>query len=390
MKPILTILSGVAFALTMLNCATRNDKKGMADSAQAQTHRKIQVSPYGELPGGKQVSQYTLVNRHGMTMKVINYGGIVTSLTVPDRMGKFEDVVLGFDSLEPYLKDSPYFGCLVGRYGNRIGKGQFRLDGNLYTLAKNNGGHHLHGGIKGFDKVFWNIEEITSAEGSAIRLTYRSADMEEGYPGNLDVRVTYTLTDNNEWKINYEATTDKKTIVNLTQHTYFNLSGNTKTDILDHELYLNADRFIPVDDALIPTGAIETVSGTPFDFKTPAVIGSRIEDQHQQLMFGGGYDHCWVLRDSADSLKLAATLHDPSSGRVMTTYTTEPGIQFYSGNFLDGSLTGKFNTVYKKRHGLCLETEHFPDSPNQQAFPSVELNPGDVYRTETVYAFSTK
>lgn len=390
MKTFPAITIGAALALLTFNCATKTDQQTMADSEQAQTTGKIRVSDYGNLPDGRPVSEFTLVNSQGMTMKVINYGGIVTTLTAPDRNGKFEDVVLGYDSLAQYVEDNPYFGCLVGRYGNRIANGKFLLEGKTYSLAQNNDANHLHGGNKGFDKVFWNIEEFASPEGPALRLTYLSPDMEEGYPGNLNVEVIYILTDKNEWKIRYRATSDKKTVVNLTQHTYFNLSGNTKTDILQHELYLNADRFIPVNKDLIPTGEILPVAGTPLDFKTPRVIGARIDKDHPQLAFGRGYDHCWVLQNDGDSLTLAATLHDPSTGRVMSTYTTEPGIQFYSGNFLDGSIRGKFNTVYQKRYGLCLETEHFPDSPNQKNFPSVELKPGEVYHTETVYAFSTK
>ena len=390
MKRRLAIITLGALALLALNCATKTDQQTMADSAEAKTSGKVRVSAYGNLPDGKAVSEFTLVNSQGMTMKVINYGGIVTSLTAPDRNGELADVVLGYDSLAQYVANNPYFGCLVGRYGNRIANGKFSLEGKEYSLAQNNDGNHLHGGNKGFDKVFWNIEEFASSEGPALRLTYRSPDMEEGYPGNLDVEVIYILTDKNEWKIRYRATSDKKTIVNLTQHTYFNLSGNTKADILNHELHLKADRFIPVDRTLIPTGEIASVAGTPFDFKTPTQIGARIDKDHPQLVFGRGYDHCWVLQDGGDSLKLAATLHDPSTGRVVTTYTTEPGIQFYSGNFLDGTITGKFNTVYQKRYGLCLETEHFPDSPNQKNFPSVELDPGEEYITETVYAFSTK
>jgi aldose 1-epimerase len=362
----------------------------MTDSLNVQSKPKVSVAPFGSMPDGTSISQYTLTNSKGMTMKVINYGGIITHLMAPDKNGTFEDVVLGHDSLSGYLKSNPYFGALIGRYGNRIGNGKFTLDGKTYTLAQNNGPNNLHGGPNGFDKRVWTIEEYPVDNGTALKLSYLSKDLEEGYPGNLQAEVIYHLTDSNELKINYRATTDKKTVVNLTQHTYFNLSGNTKSDILSHELFINADKFVPVDKTLIPTGELKPVSETPFDFKTPVAIGSRIEKDDQQLKFGTGYDHCWVLNRKTDSLELAATLHDPATGRVMSVYTTEPGIQFYSGNFLNGSITGKYNTVYNQRYGLCLETEHFPDSPNKKNFPPVVLNPGEVYTTQTVYAFSSK
>ncbi len=350
----------------------------------------IKVAPYGVLPDGREVNAYTLTNANGMALTVINYGGIVTSLMAPDKNGKVEDVVLGFDSLSQYVKNNPYFGCLIGRFGNRIAKGKFSLDGRDYTLAQNNGANHLHGGVRGFDKMFWNIEEHDSPDGPAVRLTYQSKDMEEGYPGNLDVEVIYVLTDDNAWKVHYKATTDAKTIVNLTQHTYFNLTGNTKRDILQHELLLNADRYIPVDETLIPTGALAAVEGTPFDFRSATVIGKGIDDPHVQVQRGGGFDHCWVLNDADTGLTHAATLRDPSSGRVLRVQTTEPGVQFYSGNFLDGTLTGKYNTVYAYRYGLCLETQHFPDSPNRPDFPSVVLNPGEVFESTTVFSFAAE
>ncbi len=362
----------------------------MADTTRVESKARVASTPFGKLADGTPVSLFTMVNANGMTMKVMNYGGIITSLTAPDKNGNLEDVVLGYDSLSGYLKSSPYFGALIGRYGNRIAKGKFTLDGKAYQLAQNNNGNSLHGGPNGFDKRFWNIEEHAVDNGAALKLSYISKDMEEGYPGNLTTQVIYHLTDNNELKIFYEATTDKPTIINLTQHTYFNLSGNSKADILSHELYLNADKFVPVDKTLIPTGELKNVSETPFDFKTPTAIGSRIDKKDQQLEFGLGYDHCWVLNTGGDTSKVAATLHDPASGRVMSVKTSEPGIQFYSGNFLDGSITGKYSTVYKKRYGLCLETEHFPDSPNQKSFPPVVLRPGETYRTQTIYTFSTK
>lgn len=349
----------------------------------------VKEEPYGKMPDGKLVSVFTLTNATGMTMRVINYGGIITSLTMPDRNGNMADIVLGYDSLGAYLKSNPYFGALIGRYGNRIAKGKFSLDENAYQLDTNNNGNHLHGGDNGFDKVFWNIAEHKTAEGPALKLTYESADMEEGYPGKLNVEVIYTLTNSNELKIDYTATTDKKTIVNLTQHSYFNLSGGT-TDILSHQLLINADHFLPVDKTLIPTGELKPVEGTPFDFTSLREIGSRINEDNEQLKYGNGYDHNWVLNKATEGLHHAATLFDPSSGREVTVHTTEPGIQFYSGNFLDGSLTGKRNTKYNFRTGLCLETQHFPDSPNQSKFPSVVLTPGEKYSSHTVYRFSVR
>ena len=390
MKHLFVFLIIGSLGLMMNNCSPKTETRTMNDSVQVQPKGKISVASFGKMPDGRPISAYTVTNNQGMSMKVINYGGIITHLTAPDREGKLEDVVLGYDSLSGYLKSNPFFGALVGRYGNRISKGKFTLDGKEYSLARNNNGNHLHGGIRGFDKVAWNIEENTYIDGPSLKLTYLSKDMEEGFPGNLNVEIIYTLTEKNELKISYSATTDKKTIINLTQHTYFNLSGDGKADILKHELFVNADQFIPVDKYLIPIGEIKSVAETPFDFRTPTVVGARIDKDDQQLDLAGGYDHCFVLKGSGDSLKLAATLHDPVSGRVLTAYTTEPGVQIYSGNFLDGSITGKYKVIYHQRYGICLETEHFPDSPNHKNFPSVELSPGETYRTETVYAFSVK
>lgn len=390
MKYQLTALLSWAIACFLTGCSPKTEKQTMTDSVNVAPQAKISSAPFGKMPDGTAITQYTLTNKQGAVMKVINYGGIITSLIVPDKQGNKEDVVLGFDSLGGYLKGSPFFGALIGRYGNRIANGKFTLDGKTYQLAQNNGPNNLHGGPNGFDKRVWSIAEHPVTDGSAVKLSYLSKDMEEGFPGNLQAEVIYHLTDKNELKISYQATTDKKTVVNLTQHTYFNLSGNTKNDILQHEVMINADKFVPVNKTLIPTGELKDVSGTPFDFKTPTAIGSRIDKDDEQLKFGKGYDHCWVIKESSDTMKLAATVYDPSSGRVMSVHTTEPGIQFYSGNFLDGSITGKFGTVYKQRFGLCLETEHFPDSPNQKKFPSVELEPGKVYKTQTVYTFSVK
>jgi len=359
-------------------------------SDTTKTMASITKASFGKLPDGQEITLYTVTNKNGVEMKVMNYGAIITSLKTPDKNGVLEDIVLGYDSLAGYLKESPFFGAVVGRYGNRIAKGKFTLDGKEYTLAINNGVNALHGGVKGFDKVFWTIEEVTSAEGPALKLSYLSKDMEEGYPGNLKAEVIYTLTDNNELRFDYTATTDKTTVVNLTQHSYFNLTGNAKRDILDHELMLTSDEIVPVDKTLIPTGKLRKVANTPFDFTSAQVIGKRINDKDEQIEMGGGYDHCFVLRDASDSLKLAAVLTEPTSGRKVEVYTTEPGIQFYSGNFLTGSITGKGNVVYARRFGLCLETEHFPDSPNQKQFPSVVLKPGETYKTSTVYKFSVK
>lgn len=350
----------------------------------------IDKAAYGQLPDGQTADLYTLHNESGMTVSITNYGGIVVSLTTPDRNGKFEDVTLGMDSLAGYVKGTPYFGALVGRYGNRIAKGKFTLDGKPYTLVTNNFGNHLHGGTVGFDKVLWTATPVEGDE-PALKLTYTSKDGEEGYPGNLSVEVTYTLLKDNALKIDYQATTDKPTVVNLTNHTYFNLTGGAKRDILDHVVTLYADKFIPIDKTLIPTGKLQPVAGTPFDFTKPTVVGTRINDSTDtQIKFGGGYDHGWVLNGSGDSLKLAATVYEPTSGRVMEVRTTQPAIQFYTGNFLDGTLTGREGIAYKKRFALCLETEHYPDSPNQPSFPTTTLRPGETYKTTTIYQFSSK
>jgi len=344
--------------------------------------------PFGSAPDGKAVELITLTNARGVELRAMTYGAIIVSLKVPDRAGKLNDIVLGYDSLAGYVKSSPYFGAVVGRYGNRIAKGMFTLDGKTYTLAVNNGPNALHGGLKGFDKVVWSADTMRTPEGVGIRFRYVSKDGEEGYPGTLTTTVTYTLTDENEVHIAYEATTDKATPVNLTQHTYFNLAGHG--DILAHVLTLQADRFAAVDSTLIPTGELAPVAGTPFEFTTQHAIGERIGADHQQLTFGGGYDHTFVLSRPDTGLALAAVLKDPLSGRTLEVRTTEPGVQFYSGNFLDGSLTGKGGVVYTQRTGVCLETQHFPDSPNQKAFPSTVLRPGETYRSRTVWTFRTE
>jgi aldose 1-epimerase len=343
----------------------------------------IKKQAFGKTEDGKSVDLYTLTNANGLKAEIITYGGIVTSLQVPDRNGKFADIVLGCDDVNDYAKKSPYFGALIGRFGNRIAKGKFTLNGVEYTLAANDGPNHLHGGKKGFDKVVWSAKPMKTKEGPALKLTYKSRDGEEGYPGNLSCTVVYTLTDNNELKITYEAKTDKATVVNLTHHSYFNLAGFSSGDILGHQLQIFADNFTPVDKTLIPTGEIKHVKGTPWDFTKPMTIGSRIKDVE------GGYDHNYVLNSSDGSLALAASVYEPKTGRVMEVFTTEPGVQFYSGNFLDGSLKGK-GAVYNKHAGFCLEAQHFPDSPNKSNFPSVVLKPGQKYTQLTIYKFSAR
>jgi len=341
---------------------------------------------------GKPIEMATLKNSHGVEVQAINYGAIITSLKVPDKAGKVADVVLGFGRLETYWTPPPppFFGAVVGRYGNRIAKGQFAIAGKTYKLATNNGPNHLHGGNRGFDKVVWDMATKDTPQGSSIVFTRTSPDGEEGYPGNLHATVTYTLTEKNELVIEYRATTDKATPVNLTQHSYFNLAGEGSGDILGHQLTLNADRYTPVDDTLIPTGELAPVQGTPFDFRQATGIGARINSDNAQLKAGKGYDHNFVLNRKGAGLELAARLSDPKSGRTLEVATTEPGIQFYSGNFLDGTFKGKSGQAYAQRTGLCLETQHYPDSPNQAKFPSTILQPGKVYSSKTVWTFNAK
>jgi len=350
----------------------------------------ITKESFGKTGDGENVDLYTLTNNLGMQAKIMNYGGIVVSLKVPDRNGKMDDVVLGFNDLDSYLKGHPYFGAIVGRYGNRIAKGRFTLNGFEYKLAVNNGENHLHGGIKGFDKVVWTAKEMRTKMGPALSLTYISKDGEEGYPGTLTATVVYTLTNNNELKLDYTVTTDKDTVSNLTHHSYFNLAGEGNGDILSHILTLNGSRFTPTDAGSIPTGELKAVAGTPFDFLKPTVIGKRINDQDQQLQYGSGYDHNFVVNGKFGSLRSAATVYEPTSGRVLEVWTTEPGVQFYTGNFLDGTLTGKSGKVYQKRFGFCLETQHYPDSPNHPAFPTTTLKKGATYRSTTVYRFKVR
>ena len=345
---------------------------------------------YGKLADGREVFLYTLKNESGTRVNIINYGAIVTNLFVKDKNGKMADVVLGYDSLEEYVNDKSYFGAIVGRYGNRIAKGKFILDGIEYQLNINNGENHLHGGRLGFNKVLWNAERVETGSGISLKLSYISRDGEEGYPGKVVLSVIYTLTEDDELEINYEGIMDKPTILNPTHHSYFNISGDFTKSILDHELKIAADKFTPVDSGLITTGDISDVKGTPMDFSDSSPIGLHINDDYEQLKFGRGYDHNWVLNNFDSTVKKAASLYDPLTGRLMEIFTDQPGLQFYSGNFLDGSFNGKNGIVYQKRTGLCLETQHFPDSPNKPHFSSVTLRPGETYRQKTIYKFSVK
>jgi aldose 1-epimerase len=366
----------------------------MKDSIGTST---VERESFGTLPDGRAVDQYVLTNKNGMVVKAITYGGIITSIRVPDTSGTFENVVLGFDELARYLSDeyreaSPYFGAIIGRYANRIEDGRFTLDGQAYKLATNNGPNHLHGGDEGFSRRLWKAEPFENDSARGVVFTYTSPDGEEGYPGRLDTEVTYTLTDDNELVFGYRATTTEATPVNLTQHSYFNLSGQSEGTILDHRLTINADAFTFVNENLIPTGELQPVEGTPFDFTMATPIGARINQVNQQLQYAGGYDHNFVLNREdagAGSLVRAARVYDPESGRHLTVRTTEPGLQFYSGNFLDGRLEGP-NGPYEHRSGLALETQHFPNSPNEENFPSTILRPGETYRSRTVYEFSTR
>lgn len=330
---------------------------------------------------------FTLKNKNGLMMTVTNLGGKVMSLIVPDKNGKLDDIILGYDTPEEYVKGSLYFGAIIGRVGNRIGKGKFSLDGQEYQLPINNGENHLHGGPNGFHNVYWNINPLTIDGNEALKLEYTSADGEEGYPGKLTVSVIYTLTNNNEWIIEYEASTDKPTPVNLTQHNFYNLAGEGNGDILQHQLMIRGDYFIPVDGGLIPIGGLRNVEDTPFDFKKPTAIGKHINDNDEQLRFGRGYDHTWVLSKENNALTLAAIVSEQISGRIMEIYTTEPGLQFYAGNFLNGSDIGKEKKAYAHRTAFCLETQHFPDSPNHSNFPSVILRPEEKYYQKTVHRF---
>jgi aldose 1-epimerase len=374
--------------MTVAACQHRDATKDAGEQAGTPAGRAtVARAPFGALPGGDIVEQFTLTNPHGIEARVITYGAAITSLRTPDRAGRFDDIVLGYDSVSGYVNDASYVGVVVGRYANRIARGRFTIDGRTYALATNDGPNALHGGRRGFSKVSWVGEPFTHADSVGVTLRYASADGEEGYPGNLAVAVTYTVTPGDELIVDYEATTDKPTPVNLSQHSYWNLHGSGAGTILDHVLTLDAAGFTPVDSTAIPTGAITPVQGTPFDFRTPTAIGARIDASDVQLRFGRGYDHNWVLDRTGTGLSHAARLADPTTGRTLDVATTEPGIQFYSGNFLDGTIRGKGGVSYGHRGALALETQHYPDSPNHSAFPSTILRPGDTLRSRTVFTF---
>lgn len=374
-KPKLIVALGLFVGLSL----------GLSMNTDAKT--KIEKRAFGKTPDGTAVDLYTLTNDKGVEAKITNYGGVLVSMKVPDRRGKLADVVLGYDTFDEYLQDRAHFGSIVGRFANRIAGGKLSIAGVQYDLVKNNGENHLHGGTKGFDRVVWQAKEIGGKDSPALQLTYMSKDGEENYPGNMSVTVVYTLTDSNELKIDYAATTDKETVVNLTNHTYFNLAG--AGGILNHEMMINADYFTPADKTQIPTGEIRSVKGTPFDFTQPMRIGARIDDGYEQIVLGKGYDHNFVINRKDNALTLAARVYEPTSGRVLEVSTTEPGVQFYTGNFLAGA-KGKGGRAYERRHGFCLETQHFPDSPNKPNFPTTTLKPGGRYTQTTVFKFSAK
>lgn len=383
---ILTI--GITLIVAVLGVYTTSAAESRAKKEAGVSMKK---DAFGKTADGKQVDLYTFTNANGVEVRIMTYGGIVVSIKTPDKDGQFADISLGFDSLDGYLGKHPYFGALVGRYGNRIAKGKFTLDGKEYTLAVNNDVNALHGGLKGFDKQVWDAKEITVKGLPALELTYLSKDGEEGYPGNLKCKVIYSLSNDNELKIEYFAETDKATPLNLTNHAYFNLAGEGNGTILDHVLMLKADKCTPVDKTLIPTGELRPVKGTPLDFTTPTRIGDRIDaTDDEQIQFGGGYDHNFVLNNQSGKLELGGRVTEPTTGRVMEFFTTQPGVQFYTGNFLDGTVIGKGGKAYQKRFGFCLETQHYPDSPNHPEFPSCILKPGEKYHQVTVYKFSAQ
>jgi aldose 1-epimerase len=360
---------------------------GMAQSKSLKTNMLISEKPFGQTASSEAVTLYTLKNTQGMEVQIMNYGAIITKILVPDKNKVMEDVVLGFDNVADYIKDSPYFGAIVGRYGNRIAAGKFSLDGKSYTLAAQNNGQHLHGGLKGFDKKVW---KTVSQQPGSLTLSYLSQDGEEGFPGNLEIQVTYTLSEDNSIAMDYVAKTDQATVLNICNHSYFNFTGNVKRDVLDHKLQLNAPFFIPVDRVLIPTGEVKSVKGGPFDFTSAKKIGLDINANDEQISLGGGYDHCYAFDKAPGAFGKIARVEEPVSGRVMEVFTTEPGVQLYTGNNLDGHLIGKYGVKYTKRSGFCLETQHYPDSPNKPNFPSTVLRPGETYTSKTVYQFSVK
>ena len=379
----ITLVAAGLSAALLVGCATTGGTSCCGTTSEG----SIMKEPFGKTPDGKSVDIYTLRNTNGMEASIMTYGGTIVSLKVPDRNGNLGDVVLGCDTLDGYLKQSSYFGALIGRYGNRIAKGQFTLDGQTYHLDINNPPNSLHGGTNGFDKVVWKAKAVPTDSGPSLELTYVSKDGEEGYPGKLKVKAVYKLTDNS-LRIEFTATTDKDTVVNLTAHSYWNLAG--KGNILDHVVTINADKFTPVDENLIPTGVLQPVDNTPFDFRQPTAVGARIEQVNEQIKFGKGYDHNWVLNKEPGKLEVAASAWDPGTGRMLEVSTTEPGVQFYSGNFLDGSFTGRHGVKYTKHAGFCLETQHYPDSPNHPDFPTTELKPGQTMDSTTTFTFGVE
>ena len=373
-RPVAFVAAGIGLMFA-ISCASLCHKTG-----------SIAQQPFGKTDG-RDIELYTLKNASGAEAKIMNYGGIVVSLKMPDRNGRLDDVVLGYDTLAQYVANNPFFGALIGRYANRIAKGKFTLDGTTYTLTTNSPPNHLHGGTKGFFAVVWDARPFQSRRGPAVEMRYRSRDGEQGYPGNLDVTEVYTLTDNNELRVDFKATTDKPTVISMTDHPYFNLAGHG--DVLRHVLMINADKFTPIDATLIPTGEIRPVDGTPFDFRTPTAVGARINDDDEQLKLGRGYDHNWVINKPSGKLALMARVYEPTSGRMLEVLSTEPAMQFYSGNALDGTITGKGGWVYQVHTAFCVEPQHYPDSPNHPNFPSVVLRPGEVYRNTIIFRFST-
>lgn len=381
-----TACTTLLFAALILFSSCKNPEPMPA----AATSRGVSEAPFGQMPDGEAVELFTLKNANGMTVEIASYGATITSIQVPDRDGNMGEVTLGFDNLESYLGGHPFFGVVAGRYANRIANGQFRLNGQVYDLAKNNGPNHLHGGLAGFDKKLWDATSFDNADGIGVALTYVSPDGEEGYPGTLTSKVTYTLTDDNTIQIDYEARTDAPTVINLTNHAYFNLKDAGASTILGHEIEINADQYIPTDDTNIPLGPLADVAGTPFDLRAPVAIGAGINKEDEQIKFGFGYDHTFVINRESGGLVLAAEVYEPTTGRMMEVLTTEPGVQFYTGNHLDGSLTGKDGVTFQRRTGFCLETQHYPDSPNQPDYPSTVLRPGQTYRSTTAYRFSVR
>jgi aldose 1-epimerase len=362
-------------------------------AAQQKTETKpgLKMESFGKTADGQDVQLFTLTNKNGVEARIMNFGGIVVSLKTPDRKGELADIVLGYDNVKGYEGDTAFFGALIGRYGNRIAKGQFTLNGKTYQIPLNDGPNALHGGPNAFNKKVWTAKDISTHSTPMLQLTYLSKDGENGFPGNLNVQVTYSLTSNNELRIDYAATTDKDTVLNLTNHSYFNLKGEGQGDILQHEVRLNANKFTPVDATLIPTGELKNVQATPFDFRKSTAVGARINEDDQQLKYGWGYDHNWVLNGmGAGQLVIAARVHEATTGRVLEVLTDQPGVQFYTGNHMDGTIRGKGGKVYPKRGGLCLETQHYPDSPNHPAFPSTELKPGQKFHSTTIYKFGVE